>query len=153
MTESSALRSWVVSSVCLVTPVVAVSSGARTLLHEASIITTKERAEMKMIEFFIARKLSLTALDIQSQSAVRRKACRNRRCVTFKSQSVADQMRFWRDPVKRVGRLRQRLGSIVKGKRISCPPRYGPPNNHDDPSHHDHVHGFPLIRSLRASTQ
>ena len=29
----------------------------------------------------------------------------------------------------------------VKGKRISCPP------------HHDYEHGFPLIRSLRASTQ
>jgi hypothetical protein len=43
--------------------------------HEASTIATKERAEMKMIEFFIARKLSLTALGIQSQSAVRRKAC------------------------------------------------------------------------------
>jgi len=41
-------------------PVVAVSSGAKTLgmlLHEASIIATKERAEMKMIEFFIARKI------------------------------------------------------------------------------------------------
>jgi hypothetical protein len=47
-------------------PVVAVSSGAKVLLHEASIIATKERAEMKMIEFFIARKLSLTALDIQA---------------------------------------------------------------------------------------
>jgi hypothetical protein len=45
--------------------------------HEASIIATKERAEMKMIEFFIARKLS--ALGIQSQSAVTRKACSNRR--------------------------------------------------------------------------
>ena len=38
-------------------PVVAVSSGAKVLLHEASIIATKERAEMKMIEFFIARKI------------------------------------------------------------------------------------------------
>jgi hypothetical protein len=57
-------------------PVVAVSSGAKVLAHEASIIATKERAEMKMIEFFIARKLSLTALGIQSQSTVRRKACR-----------------------------------------------------------------------------
>jgi len=47
--------------------------------HEASIIATKERAEMKMIEFFISRKLSLTALGIQSQSAVSRKAHRNRR--------------------------------------------------------------------------
>jgi len=37
--------------------------------------------------------------------------------------------------------LRQRHGLIVKGKRISCPP------------HHDYEHGFPLIRSLRASTQ
>jgi len=27
------------------------------LLHEASIIATKERAEMKRIEFFIARKI------------------------------------------------------------------------------------------------
>jgi hypothetical protein len=27
------------------------------LLHEASIIVTKERAEMKMIEFFITRKI------------------------------------------------------------------------------------------------
>jgi hypothetical protein len=44
------------------------------LSHEASIIATKERAEMKMIEFFIPTKLSLTALDIQSQSAVSRKA-------------------------------------------------------------------------------
>ncbi len=57
MTESSALRSGGVSLVCLVTPVVAVSSGAKMLLHEASIIATKERAEMKMIEFFIARKI------------------------------------------------------------------------------------------------
>ncbi|PYK24629.1 MAG: hypothetical protein DME59_12835 [Verrucomicrobia bacterium] len=57
MTESWALRSGRVSLVCLVTPVVSVSSGAKTLLHEASIIATKERAEMKMIEFFIARKI------------------------------------------------------------------------------------------------
>ena len=84
---------------------------------------------------------------------MRRKACRNRRCVTFKSQRVADQMRFWRDPVKRAGRLRQRLGLIVRGKRISCPPQCGPPYNDDDPSHHYHVHGFPLIRSLLASSQ
>jgi hypothetical protein len=40
------------------------------LSHEASIIVTKERAEMKMIQFFIPRKLSLTALGIQSQNAV-----------------------------------------------------------------------------------
>jgi hypothetical protein len=50
--------------------------------------------------------------------------------------------------------LRQRHGLIVKGKRISCPP----------PQHllirialpvqeYDCEHGFPLIRSLRASTQ
>ena len=43
------------------------------LSHEASIIATKERVEMKMIEFFIPRKLSLTVLDIQSHCAVRRK--------------------------------------------------------------------------------
>src|SRR5437773_7007851 len=52
-----------------------------------------------------------------------------------------NQKRFYRDPAKRAGRLRQRHGLIVKGKRISCPP------------HHDYEHGFPLIRSLRASTQ
>ena len=51
------------------------------------------------------------------------------------------------------GRLRQRHGLIVKGKRISCPPHYAPPNNDYDPPHHDYEHGFPLIRSLRASTQ
>ena len=45
------------------------------------------------------------------------------------------------DPAKRAGSLRQRHGLIVKGKRISCPP------------HHDYEHGFPLIRSLRASGQ
>jgi hypothetical protein len=42
--------------------------------HEASIIASKERAEMKTIEFFIPRKLSLTALDIQSHRTVCRKA-------------------------------------------------------------------------------
>ena len=51
------------------------------------------------------------------------------------------------------GRLRQRYGLIVKGKRISCPPHYAPPNNDYDPPHHDYEHGFPLIRSLRASAQ
>jgi hypothetical protein len=45
------------------------------LSHEASIIAAKERAEMKTIEFFIPRKLSLTVLDIQSHCTVRRKAC------------------------------------------------------------------------------
>jgi hypothetical protein len=42
---------------------------------------------------------------------------------------------------------------IVKGKRISCPPHYAPPNNDYDPPRHDYEHGFPLIRSLRASAQ
>ena len=51
------------------------------------------------------------------------------------------------------GRLRQRHGLIVKGKRISCPPHYAPPNNDYDPPHHDYEHGFPLIRSLQASAQ
>jgi hypothetical protein len=37
--------------------------------------------------------------------------------------------------------LRQRHELMVKGKRISCPP------------HHDYEHGFPWIRSLRASAQ
>src|SRR5262249_3699557 len=44
--------------------------------HEASIIVTKERAEMKMIEFFIARKIVVDGAEIQSHCAVRRKACR-----------------------------------------------------------------------------
>jgi hypothetical protein len=50
--------------------VVGVSAGAKglnalgMLSHEASIIATKESAEMKMIEFFIPRKLSLRALGI-----------------------------------------------------------------------------------------
>jgi len=53
----SGVRSGGVSLVRHVALVVAVSSGAKTLLHEASIIAAKERAEMKMIEFFIARKI------------------------------------------------------------------------------------------------
>jgi len=58
------------------------------------------------------------------------------------------------DLAKRVGRLRQRHGFIVKGKRISCPPpqhlliRVALPMQE-----YDYEHGFPLIRSLRASTQ
>jgi hypothetical protein len=51
--------------------------------------------------------------------------------------------------------LRQRHGLIVKGKRISCPPPQSllirvaalPVQEY----HYEH--GFPLIRSLRASTQ
>jgi len=34
------------------------------LPHEASVIATRKKIEMKMIEFFIARKLSLPALGI-----------------------------------------------------------------------------------------
>jgi hypothetical protein len=62
--------------------VVAVSSDAKGLYalgilsHEASIIAAKERAEMKTMEFFIPRKLSLTALDIQHTAPGYRK--RNR---------------------------------------------------------------------------
>ena len=60
---------------------------------------------------------------------------------------------FLRDPVKPSGRLRQRHGLIVKGKRISCPPHYAAPNNDYAPPHHDYEHGFPLIDSLRTSVQ
>ncbi|MGE5214657.1 MAG: hypothetical protein ACM3NN_13305 [Nitrospirota bacterium] len=76
MIESSALRLGGASSVwARVTPVVAVASGAKTLLHEVSTIAAKEKAEMRMIEFFISeRNCSLTAADIQSQSALSRKA-------------------------------------------------------------------------------
>jgi len=42
---------------------------------------------------------------------------------------------------------------IVMGKHISCPPQYAPPNNDEDIPHYDYDHDFPLIRSLRASTQ
>src|SRR5437762_6880257 len=63
-------------------------------------------------------------------------------------------MRFQCDLWSGEARLRQRRGLIVKGKRILCPP----------PQHllirialpvqeYDCEHGFPLIRSLRASTQ
>jgi hypothetical protein len=64
------------------------------LSHEASIIATKERAEMKMIEFFIPRKLSLTALGIQSQSAVSRKAHRNRRLRTGVFRVIQQSIRI-----------------------------------------------------------
>jgi hypothetical protein len=75
--------------------------------------------------------------------------------------SSGNQKRFWRTvnailarSVKRAGRFEATpYGLIVKGKRISCPPHYAPPNNDYDPPHHDYEHGFPLIRSLRASAQ
>jgi hypothetical protein len=58
--------------------VVAVSSGAKGLYalgmlsHEASIIATKERAEMKMIEFSMPRKLLLPVLTAAfNQTALR----------------------------------------------------------------------------------
>ena len=41
------------------------------LLHEASIIATKERAEMKMIEFFIARNI---VVDGAGHSITKRRA-------------------------------------------------------------------------------
>jgi protein-S-isoprenylcysteine O-methyltransferase Ste14 len=56
--------------------------------------------------------------------------------------------------VKRAGRLRQRHGLIVKGKRISCPPPHPLLIRVALPVQEYHYeHGFPLIRSLRASTQ
>jgi hypothetical protein len=58
----------------------------------------------------------------------------SQRCLAIQNDSS-------RDSAKWAGRLRQRRGLIVKGKRISRPPR------------HDYEHGFPLIRSLRASAQ
>jgi hypothetical protein len=64
------------------------------LSHEASTIATKERAEMKMIEFFIPRKLSFTALAIQSQSAVSRKAHRNRRLRTGVLRVIQQSIRI-----------------------------------------------------------
>jgi hypothetical protein len=48
-------------------------------LHEASIIATKERAEMKMIEFFIARKIVVDGAGDLITKRRARKACRNRR--------------------------------------------------------------------------
>ena len=65
------------------------------LSHEASIIASKERAEMKMIEFFIPTKLSLTALDIQSRSAVSRKRTEIADSGTWAScESFSDQFTF-----------------------------------------------------------
>jgi hypothetical protein len=46
-----------------------------------------------------------------------------------------------RNPIRVGFGLQACSGLIVKGKRISCPP------------HYDYEHGFPLIRSLRASAQ
>jgi hypothetical protein len=55
------------------------------------------------------------------------------------------------------GRLGQRHGLIVKGKRISCPPQYGHRYPQGVPRRLGESHGFelgfPLIRSLRASAQ
>jgi hypothetical protein len=50
-------------------------------LHEASIIATKERAEMKMIEFFIARKIVVDGAGQSITKRLRRKAGWNRRTV------------------------------------------------------------------------
>jgi len=41
------------------------------LLHEANIIATKERTEMKMIEFFIARKI---VVDGAGHSSTKRRS-------------------------------------------------------------------------------
>ena len=60
---------------------------------------------------------------------------------------------FKASPPKSARRWRQRHGLIVKGKRISCPPQYAPPNNDGDTPHHHSGLGFPLIRSPRASIQ
>ena len=60
---------------------------------------------------------------------------------------------FKASPPKRARRWRQRHGLAVKGRRISCPPQYALLNNDGDSRHHHSGHGFPLIRSPRASTQ
>jgi hypothetical protein len=39
------------------------------LLHEASIIAVKESAEMKMIEFFIARKIIVDGAEHSNHKA------------------------------------------------------------------------------------
>jgi hypothetical protein len=69
--EPSALLSGGRSLKYLPVPVVAVSSGARVLLHEASTIATKERAEMKMSEYFIAREI---VVDGAGHSITKRRA-------------------------------------------------------------------------------
>ena len=55
------------------------------------------------------------------------------------------------------GRLGQRHGLIIKGKRISSPPQYGHRDLQGVPrrlgERHGFEHGFPLTRSLRASAQ
>jgi len=99
-------------------PVVAVSSGAKVLAHEASIIATKERAEMKMIEFFIPRKIVVDGAVIQSQSAVNRK----RHGLIIKGKRISSRPQYGHRDLQGVPR---RLGE-----------------------RHGFEHGFPLIRSL-----
>ena len=73
------------------------------LLHEASIIATKERAEMKMIEFFIARKI---VVDGAGHSITKRRAVVKRAGIVDgvfpKSLESRDQMRVLSDPERRV---------------------------------------------------
>src|SRR5436190_21989267 len=69
----------------------------------------------------------------------------------------AQQMRFQRDPVKRARQIGATPWLIIKGTRISCPPQYGHRGPQGVPrtlgEKHGFEHGFPLIRSLRASAQ
>ena len=88
------------------------------LSHEASIIATKETAEMKMIEFFIPRKLSLTALGIQSRSAAHCKACRMRRERAHIGLSGNASTRY-RQPQKRAGPKAQFVQQSCNGNRYT----------------------------------
>jgi len=49
------------------------------LLHEASIIATKEKAEMKMIDFFIARKIVVDGAG----HSIAKAPCAGKRAVIF----------------------------------------------------------------------
>ena len=158
LTESL-LRSGGISLVWLVTCVVAVSSGAKalgTLLHEASVIATKARAEMKMIEFFIAKTIVVDGAghSITKSLVVKRagfvhgiRGARGHPAINSHSSAIL-----------RSGRsLRQRHSAIIKGKHRSCLPQYGHRDLHSVPRRLRRrlgfEHRFPLIRSLRASTQ
>ena len=55
------------------------------LLHEASIIATKERAEMKMIEFFIVRKI---VVDGAGHSITKRRWSATPKAAAFHNQPV-----------------------------------------------------------------
>ena len=79
--------------------------------HEASIIASKERAEMKTIEFFIPRKLSLTA-QIFNHTAP---------CAVKHTGFVAD-MTYQAIPIHQAEFFPIKFSKIVLGGTAASPP-------------------------------